>query len=534
MHDVSDPTPRRPIARVVERESKRAKHLSLKSIVGNLKRMALDQWKFDEQESLVKLHLFDNEHVLPKFEVVIYSSLKFRVSIFGWDLIQSHPSYKQNEQSVKFLSIRDLLDTLESHTLCCGVPKLSCVAKTVEDPSGPQTSGKNIIVRHTIPVVKVANENFAGSACGVQLSPFKVCTFFRTEKCEMLCQPSSHICSSCLAANEKCLRELEKKNLTSSTPLPKKAPLSVSPVPRLVATINQYRLECKQLEQRIKQMEKEIYTYGMKLSEGLENDITSIISKHSVECSPHMKLFWEQQKKHFTANPKGRRYHPQFVRFCLSLHAKSSSAYKELQDVLALPSERTLINYKNVFKPKPGIHKDKIHQLQNEVSCYSGCQRFVGVIFDEMKIKSSLVFNKHSEEIVGFTDLGDPALTFSSFEDEQPVATTVIAFLIRGLMTSLKFVLCYFLTSGVATSFQIFNLFWQVVSVLELKVDLWCVAATADGGSPNRKFFKLHKGLQDLSHTGVTYYTINIFAPERNLYFFADVPHLIKTTRNCL
>ena len=145
-----------------------------------------------------------------------------------------------------------------------------------------------------------------------------------------------------------------------------------------------------------------------------------------------------------------------------------------------------------------------------------------------------MVFDKHSGEIVSFTDLGDPALTFSSFEDDQPVATTVIAFLIRGLMTSLKFVLCYFFTSGVATSFQIFNLFWQVVSVLELKADLWCVAATADGGSPNTKFFKLHEGLQGHSHTGVIYYTTNIFAPERKLYFFADVPHLIKTTSNCL
>lgn len=218
----------------------------------------------------------------------------------------------------------------------------------------------------------------------------------------------------------------------------------------------------------------------------------------------------------------------------MSLHAKSSSAYRELQDVLILPSERTLINYKNVFKPKPGIHKGKIQQLQDQVSSYSGCQRYIGVVFDEMKIKSSLVFNKHTDEIVGFTDLGDPALTFSSFEDEQPVATTVIAFFVRGLMTSLKFILCYFFTSGVATSFQIFNLFWQVVSVLELKVDLWCVAATADGGSPNRKFFKLHKGLQCSSHTGVIYYTINLFAQQRYVYFFADVPHLIKTTRNCL
>ena len=74
------------------------------------------------------------------------------------------------------------------------------MAKTVEDPSGPQTSGKNI-VHHTIP-------------SGLQLSPLKISTFFCAEKCEMLYQPSLHICSSCLAANEKCLRELEKESLT--------------------------------------------------------------------------------------------------------------------------------------------------------------------------------------------------------------------------------------------------------------------------------------------------------------------------------
>ena len=104
----------------------------------------------------------------------------------------------------------------------------------------------------------------------------------------------------------------------------------------------------------MKKMEEEISTYGVKLSDNVEEDITAIIGQNSMECSPHMKLFWEQQKKHLATNPKGRRYHPQFIRFCLSLHAKSSSAYRELQEVLVLPSERTLINYKNVFAPKPG------------------------------------------------------------------------------------------------------------------------------------------------------------------------------------
>lgn len=93
----------------------------------------------------------------------------------------------------------------------------------------------------------------------------------------------------------------------------------------------------------------------------------------------------------------------------------------------------------------PGIHNGKIQQLQDLVASYSRCERYVAVAFDEMKIKSSLVFDNNSGEIIGFTDLGDPELTFSSFDNDLPVATTAIAFLVRGLMTSLKFIFVIFL-----------------------------------------------------------------------------------------
>jgi hypothetical protein len=71
---------------------------------------------------------------------------------------------------------------LESYTFCSGAPKPSCAAKTVEDPSEPQTSGKNIIMRYTIPVIKDADEDTATTAGDVQHLPLiKVSTFFRTE-----------------------------------------------------------------------------------------------------------------------------------------------------------------------------------------------------------------------------------------------------------------------------------------------------------------------------------------------------------------
>ena len=52
---------------------------------------------------------------------------------------------------------------------------------------------------------------------------------------------------------------------------------------------------------------------------------------------------------------------------------------------------------------------------------------------------------------------------------------------------------------------------------------------TCDGLSANRRFFKLH----DMS-SNIVYKVRNKYAPEghRDIFFFSDPPHLIKTTRN--
>ena len=60
------------------------------------------------------------------------------------------------------------------------------------------------------------------------------------------------------------------------------------------------------------------------------------------------------------------------------------------------------------------------------------------------------------------------------------------------------------------------------------------IAATSDGASPNRSFYRMHKALDGDSGKEVCYRTINFYAPHRFIYFFSDAPHLIKTTRNCL
>ena len=75
--------------------------------------------------------------------------------------------------------------------------------------------------------------------------------------------------------------------------------------------------------------------------------------------------------------------------------------------VLVLPSERVLRDYRNFFKPKPGFRKENIAKLSDDSNKLFDCQRYVVMSFDEMKIQTNLVFDKHTNELIGFVDLGD-------------------------------------------------------------------------------------------------------------------------------
>ena len=96
-----------------------------------------------------------------------------------------------------------------------------------------------------------------------------------------------------------------------------------------------------------------------------------------------------------------------------------------------------------------------------------------------MKIQSKLVFDKHSNELIGFVDLGEEELNVSSGSSD--LATHALVFFVRGAASDLKYALGYFLAKDV-TSYQIMPLFWKAVSVLELVYNLWVCAAVSDHG----------------------------------------------------
>ena len=92
-----------------------------------------------------------------------------------------------------------------------------------------------------------------------------------------------------------------------------KAPLTQTSKERLVATVHQQRVVVKDLEGRISELETDIEKNSITINESLEKDFLEIFANSSSDITPHMKVFWEQQRK-LIASPKfGRRYHPHVI-----------------------------------------------------------------------------------------------------------------------------------------------------------------------------------------------------------------------------
>ena len=134
--------------------------------------------------------------------------------------------------------------------------------------------------------------------------------------------------------------------------------------------------------------------------------------------------------------------------------------------------------------------------LQEKTALFSSLEKHVALCFDEMKVQEDLVWDKHTNELICFVDLGDTDVNYATLIKSDDLASSILVFLIRSLHNPLSFSVATFATKYI-TSYQLsvisVPLFWKAVSILELTCQLKVVASTADGASPNRSFVKIHR-----------------------------------------
>ena len=309
------------------------------------------------------------------------------------------------------------------------------------------------------------------------------------------------------------------------------------------AEVNRKTKEIELLKSRLRETTERC---GIHVEKELEDDLTKIMEEKTDEIlqkypsDSFHHLFWNQQLEALRVRDKRQiRWHPMMIRWCLSLKLISSASYHALRssNLLVLPSERTLRDYTHFVKAKPGFQPEIDQQLCRDAKLDSipDYQKYVCLVFDEIKVKEDLVYDKHSANLLGFVRIGEVNDHLSRFEKstssdtpKPQLATHVLTFMVSGILSNLEFPYASFPCSCISGD-QLYSLVWGCVRRLEA-CGFKVLALTCDGASANRKFLKLHKS----SGEDMVYKTMNPYADEdRPVFFISDPPHLIKTVRNC-
>ena len=80
---------------------------------------------------------------------------------------------------------------------------------------------------------------------------------------------------------------------------------------------------------------------------------------------------------------------------------------KETVVFLNCQANEVFRDYRHFVKPKPDFNEPVIDELVGLIKPYSNPQRYIVLLFDEMKIRWNLVFDKNTLQLIDFTDLRD-------------------------------------------------------------------------------------------------------------------------------
>ena len=135
-------------------------------------------------------------------------------------------------------------------------------------------------------------------------------------------------------------------------------------------------------------------------------------------------------------------------------------------------------DYTHFIKVKAGFQAEIDRQLCQRLIPFQTARRclvfdsgicIVGV-FDEVKLKEDLVYDKHLGEVVGFVNVGDVNNQLLQFEREwtsksngqPPLATHMLTFMVRGLLSDLEFPYTQFASLSMSGD-QLYSLVWGCV-----------------------------------------------------------------------
>ncbi|KAK3924130.1 DNA transposase [Frankliniella fusca] len=369
---------------------------------------------------------------------------------------------------------------------------------------------------------------------------------FRSTECKVLLL-GIETCNSCRKLHKSMLRYQRSHSKAEVTDA------------ALMKTNNKYLLQ-DQLERKIKLISKQKKMSGQKVKrltekinkllkekslnvhDELGEDFAKILNENTDKMSELEKLFRQQQAdalKRRGAASRTMRWHPAMIRLALHLRMLSPAAYDYLRGVISLPSQRRLFDYSQFIDIQEGVQQELLEHLQHEIEkkCPNKCDQYFSLLLDEMSIRSDLVFNSRTGDLVGYTNLTSLESSMRELEAEmednkyeKKLAKKVLVFMLNGATKNIRFVPAVFSTDDLSAA-QLYMKTWDIIYAVE-EAGAKVLTVIFDGASMNKKFISMNF---NASGKDLGYQTINTASGDsRKLFFIFDPPHLIKTFRNCL
>ena len=114
--------------------------------------------------------------------------------------------------------------------------------------------------------------------------------YFLTRNCSLLFISPENTCKICEKVKFK--TEVNSKKASLAKPAHLNAPVKFTSPKRIKLTLQQKRLQCKQLEQQISAMKKALDNEGQRISPERSNDFHKLFSESDdLKFPPFMKLF---------------------------------------------------------------------------------------------------------------------------------------------------------------------------------------------------------------------------------------------------
>jgi hypothetical protein len=248
------------------------------------------------------------------------------------------------------------------------------------------------------------------------------------------------------------------------------------------------------------------------------------------------RIFWEQQIKYNKLKNKcSMRWHPVIIRWSLYLKNKSAAAYDGMRSYISLPSERTLYDYLHYMEGGLTVRPTVVEQLiqqAKKLGCFDEEHKsFVGVLHDEIKVKSDLIFNKNTCELLEYVNPDNVSNELLQLDSAVPgdrqLAQNISVVMVGGITTSLRYPLASF-SNSCMSGCSLFSILWECVQYVEVVANLKVLYICYDGAVQNRLCFKMMEQSDEVPHMAT-----NPYAPDREIFFVCDPPHLLKTARNC-